>query len=282
VKAPRDVHDRMRREIEKTIALVEHAPRGHDAKVEAVHDVRKRFKKVRAALRLLREAIGDDAYHDTNLAFRDAARPLTRVRDAQMLVPTLDALVGEDTSVDTIRSVLRAAEEETSRRVLRDARAFAVVRDFAKSALARETTRAFEGDGLAVAHGLRRVYRDARRAFARASETPSVETLHEWRKQTKYLWHALRFDDAPEQVTNAAHELSRVLGDDHDLAVLKQTLAADPTAFGGHRALKPLFARVDDKRSALEQQAFTLGRQLFAAPPAVFGARVEQVASDSP
>ncbi len=66
---------------------------------EAVHDVRKGFKKVRAALRLAREELGDETYRAENYAFRDAARPLTEVRDAQMLVETFDkltkALAGE-------------------------------------------------------------------------------------------------------------------------------------------------------------------------------------------
>ena len=49
----------------------------------AVHEVRKSLKKIRAALRLVRPVIGDKSYRRENTCFRDAARPLTEVRDAR-------------------------------------------------------------------------------------------------------------------------------------------------------------------------------------------------------
>jgi CHAD domain-containing protein len=267
------------RSVEKALERVEPSPRGHEATVVAVHEARKDFKKVRAALRLLREMLGDEAYRETNFAFRDAARPLTRVRDAQMLVATLDGVVADDPLAAPMREALLENERELSERVLRHDHAFAVVRDFARRALEAERLRPASGDALGLAHGLRRVYRNARRAFARANENPSVENLHEWRKQTKYLWHALRLMEASEELSDAAHELSRVLGDDHDLAVLRRALAADPTTFGGHARLKALFARIDAKRLELEQRAFALGQLLFAVAPAAFAARAENVAA---
>src|SRR5262245_25721620 len=60
---------------------------------EVVHEVRKSFKKVRAVLRLVRPVIGEKCYRRENTCFRDAARPLTEVRDARILIETLDALV---------------------------------------------------------------------------------------------------------------------------------------------------------------------------------------------
>src|SRR5205814_6211686 len=59
---------------------------------EAVHTARKQMKKVRASLRLLREALGSRTYGRENACVRDAARPLTEVRDAGVLVDTLDKL----------------------------------------------------------------------------------------------------------------------------------------------------------------------------------------------
>jgi CHAD domain-containing protein len=52
---------------------------------EAVHKARKAAKRSRAALRLLRESLGPSGYHRGNRAIRDAAKPLTAVRDAFML-----------------------------------------------------------------------------------------------------------------------------------------------------------------------------------------------------
>ncbi|HKN40971.1 MAG TPA: CHAD domain-containing protein [Acidimicrobiia bacterium] len=60
---------------------------------EAAHDARKRAKKLRALLRLVRPELGDDVYRRENRALRDAARRLSPVRDAWVLVETLDGLV---------------------------------------------------------------------------------------------------------------------------------------------------------------------------------------------
>jgi len=57
-----------------------------------VHQIREKLKRARAALRLLRPCIGAQAYHRQNLLIRDVARPLTMVRDSEVLLHTLRGL----------------------------------------------------------------------------------------------------------------------------------------------------------------------------------------------
>src|ERR1700683_1806158 len=59
---------------------------------EAVHEVRKHFKRIRAVLRLVRGELGEQIYHRENICFRDAGRPLTEIRDARVLLETLEQL----------------------------------------------------------------------------------------------------------------------------------------------------------------------------------------------
>src|SRR5947209_6922314 len=59
---------------------------------DVVHEARKHFKKVRAVLRFVRPDIGEKAYRAENALFRDAARPLSEVRDAKIFIETVDAL----------------------------------------------------------------------------------------------------------------------------------------------------------------------------------------------
>src|SRR5207237_1379951 len=47
---------------------------------ETVHTARKRFKEARAALRLVRDELGEERFADGNRALRDAGRPLSEVR----------------------------------------------------------------------------------------------------------------------------------------------------------------------------------------------------------
>jgi len=254
---------------------------------EAVPEIRKCFKRVRAALRLVRDDLGDDLYHGENFCFRDAARPLTEVRDAEVLVETADKLAQqfpgaiEPGAFAKIHEALLANRQEVTRRVLDEDRAFDAVKDFATRALTRLPDWNIERDGwAAVESGLRGVYRAGHRALALAAEDPSVANLHEWRKQTKYLWHQLQLLDASwaaseKELVDRAHNLATLLGEDHDLAVLRETLAADPLAYGGHRVLQGVFTVIDRRRKQLEEQAFTLGRAIYKDAPKVFTSRIE-------
>ena len=117
--------------------------------------------------------------------------------------------------------------------------------------------------------------------MALAIESPVVVNLHEWRKQSKYLWHVLQLTELAWATHEAdlgdrVHELSSLLGTDHDLAVLRETLAGEPLTYGGHRALKSLFAIIDARRAELQRQAFALGRRLYADQPGVFTKRIEE------
>jgi CHAD domain-containing protein len=254
---------------------------------EAVHEVRKCFKRVRAALRLVRDDIGDDVYREENWCFRDAARPLTEVRDAEVLVEIVDRLTQqfseaiEPGALARIREALLANQQDVTRRVLDDGKAFAAVEQAAARALARLANWRIErADWAALESGIRRVYRKGHRALALAAENSSVENLHEWRKQAMYLWHQLQllegaWTDSEKELVERTHQLSTLLGEDHDLAVFRETLAADPLAYGGHRILKDLFAVIDRQRQDLERQAFDLGQELYKDSPKAFTSRIE-------
>jgi CHAD domain-containing protein len=294
LKAKESVSDgitrNVRRQIEKALkhlgAKGKPSQRGVSQN-EAVHEVRKCFKRVRAALRLAREDLGDDVYREENWCFRDAARPLTEVRDAEVLVEIVDKLAQqfaeaiEPGALARIREALLANQQEVTRRVLDDGKAFAAVKEAAACALARLANWRIErADWAALESGIRRVYRKGHRALALAAENSSVENLHEWRKQAMYLWHQLQllegaWTDSEKELVERTHQLSTLLGEDHDLAVFRETLAADPLAYGGHRILKDLFAVIDRRRQDLERQAFALGREIYNDSPTVFTNRIE-------
>ena len=168
-----------------------------------------------------------------------------------------------------------------TRRVLERNKAFASVRDTATRALGRLASWKLAREGWpAVDAGVRRVYREGYRALNRAVENPTVENLHEWRKQSKYLWHQLQLleNKLPEkerELIEKTHQLGTILGGDHDLAVFRAALAADPLTYGGHRALKDLFVIVDRHRQEYQRQAFALGRTIYPDAPKAFIGRLE-------
>ena len=84
----------MRRIVRKQLkrALEELANTSRSPNDEIIHQVRKRFKRIRAILRLVRAGISDSSYQTENICFRDLARPLTEVRDAKILLDTMESL----------------------------------------------------------------------------------------------------------------------------------------------------------------------------------------------
>jgi CHAD domain-containing protein len=274
------------RELAAVLDRTRSSPDDPGTATDTIHQIRKGLKRVRAALRLVRDGLGTELYHQENFRLRDAARPLAILRDAQML-PEAWALLChefpqeiEPATVKTVRDALAANEKEVTRRLLTQDRVLARVgsavdetlADVARWKLTQEAWTELEG-------GLRRVYRAGRRSRALATNTRTVEDLHEWRKQAKYLWHALELVEPAwrghdKGLDDRFHELSTLLGRDHDLAVLRRTLAADPLPFGGHRVLKTIFALVERRRQGLEAAAFTLGGPLYEETPGAWASRV--------
>src|SRR5438105_7921575 len=101
---------------------------------EVVHEIRKRFKRVRAVLRLVRDELGENVYRQENACARDAARPLTEVRDAMVLIEALDKLAGAGAgrkgadAFPHFRRILQADLQAVRQRLLDEEGAFARVR----------------------------------------------------------------------------------------------------------------------------------------------------------
>ena len=91
----------MRKEIDAALGELTGDHRG--ARDEAVHEARKSLKKVRAVLRLVRPVVGEKGYRRENTCFRDAGRPLSVARDAQILVQTVEQLIGQVANEETDR-----------------------------------------------------------------------------------------------------------------------------------------------------------------------------------
>jgi CHAD domain-containing protein len=128
---------------------------------------------------------------------------------------------------------------------------------------------------------VKRVYRNGREAFVIAHEEPSQEHLHEWRKQVKYLWHQLQVLQPIQlgQVTalaDQAHSLANALGDDHDLAVLSDKFLEEPGRCSDRATMQTLADLIACCRAHLQEQAMTLGHQLYAAKPRLFVGRLRE------
>jgi CHAD domain-containing protein len=262
------------------------APRS-GARDNAVHEIRKALKKVRAVLRLVRPVIAKRAFRAENTCLRDAGRPLTEVRDAKILIETLDALArhfkrrAAARSFGKVRRALGDNLRGVRKRVVDEGDAFAVVGADIRRARKRIKDWADVPDKWSsIGSGLEEVYRTASRAFEDAARDPTVEKLHEWRKQAKYLHYQLEvfrplWPERPGEVAGEADRMGELLGDDHDLAVLRQTLTDDPERFGNGRDTELLLALIDRRRAELEEEFMPLGQRFFQDSPKRFAGRLK-------
>jgi CHAD domain-containing protein len=79
--------DALQRELEQSIGQVLALSRSHkQLSGKTVHEMRKVLKRVRAALRLVRDAVGKDEYARENALLRDAGRALRAARDAEVML----------------------------------------------------------------------------------------------------------------------------------------------------------------------------------------------------
>ena len=248
----------------------------------AVHVTRKTLKRARAALRLMKAAMGAAAYRSVNQQLRDAARPLTSVRDA---VALLDALKTTRKSRDNKRLKLYAGLVHrallNAHRRDREDLTGGTLRFTGEKLRAVDLTIARTSgnktDAASAWRGLKKTFRSGRKAFSKARKHPSVALLHEWRKQAKYLANEI---ELAEQIgllklkkqRRLAGRLGEVLGVDHDLALLSarlRVLSRDEIPGCGSQR-KRFEQRIKRKRGKLQQKAQRLGDRLYGAPVAKF------------
>ena len=243
----------------------------------AVHEARKDLKRSRTALRLLRPALGELQFRRENALLRDAAHSLNAARDATVLAQTLQALREEspvlrhDAAVVELARVLQAQEAAVRRRLRAPPSSLARTR----RALERQCSRM--GRWRVGAHGwsvlgpaLRRIYRSGRRAVPAAQPDPADRTLHEWRKQVKYLRYAVEMltpmrRSKMAELARQAEQLSDCLGEGHDLAVLARR--ARGLAKRNAVDLQPLLSCIEQRRSRLTREALAVGERLYRARP---------------
>jgi CHAD domain-containing protein len=272
-----------REQLDRSIA--ELTGRVSEDPVEAVHEARKALKQERSLLRLARGALEPGDRRRENAALRDTARMLSAARDAEVMVQALDELSARypgqvpQSTFEAIRQRLRAKRDPARQRLLASGLTAAAADDL-DAIRTRIDGWTLRRDGWkALEPGLERGYRRGRRAFERARAKPTVENFHEWRKRAKDLWYALRLlkPASPAIIgghADEAHALADLLGDDHDLALLRDALR------GGAGEVPvdvdAVLELTDHRREQLQGEAMRVGERLYAERPKAFRRRMHR------
>jgi hypothetical protein len=238
-----------------------------DADGDAIHGARKGIKKIRAILRLMRHPLRGD-YNELNALLRSAGHRLSSARDAVIAVDTIDSLHHRYPALATAiwtpaRRALLVRRRHLSRRLdlvelRRDVRRAAdVVPSSIRRIASRKTLRSGVGES----------YAGARRAMGRVVNEPADGGFHRWRRRVKEHWYHLRLMEGLHPMLRLRvlrlKQLETLLGDDHNLVLLRSLLLTNPRHFGTARDTAIILGCTDRYSSTLRLRAVTLGTSLF-------------------
>jgi CHAD domain-containing protein len=238
-------------------------------------------------VRLVRSELGE-TYQQENTWFRDAGRKLSRVRDAEAMIETFDKLheVFQDQLqegiVRTVRETLvQRRQQIADEEVDLDRRALEMAQELANAKQRIQSWPLKSQDFATIDPNLQKTYARGKTAIASAYRNPTSENFHEWRKRVKYHWYHNRLLEKvwPAMMKGyrqSLKELSDLLGDDHDLVVLRETLLAEPDNFGAKRDIQALLGLIDRRQDELRVRAETLGWRIFAEKPKDLSRRIGQ------
>jgi CHAD domain-containing protein len=252
---------------------------------EAVHDARRRVKKIRAIIRLVRPVL-DKAYRSVDDDLRTVARMLAPVADGRGIIETLDELARrygkalpprtiEAARKGVIRHGARADREAAERGVL----------EVAAGTLRSERKRIkhwhMSAQGFrAIGPGLEESYRRARRMMIVAWSRPKPSHFHTWRRYVKDHWFHVRLLEGRCGYHLVGYErrieaLDGVLGEYHNVILLRDVLVTD---VGLPREETARCLRVVARyQRLLRRHAELLGVRIYTERPRRFVRRIRRL-----
>lgn len=271
-----------RRRTEKALEALRHCER-----LEAVHNVRKEIKQLRALLRLTHDAMPCSDYRRCSSELRGVARCLASARDAHVKVSALEHLAHHfknELASRPFQQIKHLLVEDCRKEQARLSHARAVRRvgqlleQFGREAHALR----FNWSGWrAIAAGLKRSYRDGRNGYRHACRSGKPEDFHEWRKRVKDLFHQIGCLCAiwPEQMHAAEAELDSLgecLGDAHDLALLTEPRTLKRFGKCSEEETETLSALVDKRQKELQHSGLMMGARFYHEKPSLFCQRLRE------
>ncbi|MGL4395296.1 MAG: CHAD domain-containing protein [Hyphomicrobium sp.] len=256
--------------------------RGDAVHPASVHQCRKAMKRLKAHLRLVRGGVSEKTFRAHYDDVSEIADLLAGARAEHVLDETIDNLeqrFGSD--VEALLEPLRAHLSSAARppdALLAPADAAKAMQRLAKAEKRFAKIRIKRKPAFGViADGLEQTYRRARHYQARAYRSGASEDFHELRKAVQWHWRhmALIWRAWPELLSvriDAAREISQILGDDHDLAMLLVKTQELAPVLGDARGAIDRLARA--RQEELREAAASRVARLFAESPKAFARRM--------
>ncbi len=226
---------------------------------ERVHGIRVRTKILRSLLRLAEKRIGEAVWQDLVQTLRSIKEAFAHCRDEEVIRGCLDEIFANGGELAR-RCGLREKGEISL--VDEGVRRAAI---HLKTSLLGLELGALERADVADAYGA--AYRRGRKTMRAAVADFSDEEMHRWRKRVKeflYQTEAVEGMPLPKKTFPRARKLAALLGDFHDLSMVRGRLngADEDRAVCG-------------RQKRIGRKARALGEKLFRRKPKVFCRRLK-------
>ncbi|HEY2016643.1 MAG TPA: CHAD domain-containing protein [Bryobacteraceae bacterium] len=254
---------------------------------EAVHEARKSLKKVRALLRLAGSGLGT-TYEVEGARLREIGQKLSQIRDASALITAFDDLksrhrkkLGRSSLGSIHRALVRDKKHVEAEIGIGEllGKLAGTLTEIRKGA--RHWT--LEEDGFsAIEGGVEKIFRRGRKALDIARSGGSREQFHEWRKRVKDHWYHVRllenlWSDVLKGYENSLEELEDALGEDLNLALLRERITSTPEGYGSPADIRLVTATIDQDRQELRKCALEIGARVYGEKPARFTREVRRL-----
>lgn len=270
--------------IDKTITTLKDASTGQE-KHESVHTARKCFKKIRAALRLVRDEV--DFYDEQNTFFRDLGRELSDVRDATSRLETVEKLRNHYDSklykntFTELESALNHYRDKLANDVCREGEVLKEIAEKLKSKKEEVPHWTLDIEQFSeLKPSVKRVYKRGKHRLTDCEKGGKTEDFHHWRKRAKYLRYQLKMLYAAwpavlPPLEDELHEITDLLGEDHDLDVLKRWVQDQQFSFSQADEQELFEAISTHHQENLKKRALLLGERWYFQSPSGFTDRLE-------
>ena len=247
----------------------------------AVHEVRKSVKKLRAVLRIVKPVLDKTSFKTADHAVRDFGRRLGGARDSAVLLASFNGLVDYYTPFLSVEDMQPIRENLENKYQLAMETFLTSIDIHSLEEQLEELRRRLDTLDLSgftrhmLLASVRRTYRTGRRALQALHAVPSTENSHEFRRQAKYLWYQLRLvhnwnPAVLKPVVTSLDELGELLGQDHDLAMLADTLNTHPEISCNDIRAELVNGLAETRRIALLSAGLRIADGVYADKPAGF------------
>ncbi len=242
-----------------------------------VHQARRSFKRFRALMHFAKPGFSKRDFKEFNQRVREIASRFSTTRDRQVMTETLIKIEASAEAKAARQAAQRAKQllqekGDESQRQMDETKLALAIEDLHRLRLDFEKVNITLESFADLTKGMCTVYRGCRIGQTTAEHSATDEDYHDWRKHVQRHWRHLQlirraWPGIIRVHIAEARELSQILGEDHDLAVLRYFIEANRKRLGPKSDQQALIAECIKRQAQLRRAAHVSGLRLFADKP---------------